>query len=192
MMTATEGSNTHRGAIWSLGLLVSACSILVPGAKEAAVTATAAHIARLQDRHAPFQRRPGAETCARYRVRGAVGEAVSGFPHILSVGLPALRSARLAGVSEPHARLDALLSIMSSLIDTCLLWRAGWSALELAQRGARRVLELGGTGTRAGFTALAHLEKSLLALNASPGGSADLLAGCLFLDGFCQIGGQAE
>jgi triphosphoribosyl-dephospho-CoA synthase len=191
MMTATSGSNAHRGAIWSLGLLVSACSALGRGASEAAITATAARIARFQDHHAPPQRRPGAEACVRYQVRGAVGEAVCGFPHVISIGLPALRSARQARISETHARLDALLAIMSSLVDTCLLWRGGWHALELAQTGARRVLQLGGSGSPAGAAALAQLESSLLAVNASPGGSADLLAACLFLDELCRIGGEA-
>jgi triphosphoribosyl-dephospho-CoA synthase len=72
---------------------------------------------------------------------------------------------------------------MAALDDTCLLHRGGQAALEAAQEGAAAVLALGGTGTPAGRAALAALERALVARNASPGGSADLLAAALFLDG---------
>jgi triphosphoribosyl-dephospho-CoA synthase len=80
------------------------------------------------------------------------------------------------------ARIDALLSIMASLDDTCLLHRAGLPGLHAAQQGARRVLQAGGSSTPDGYTALVVLEHALLSLNASPGGAADLLAATLFLD----------
>ena len=122
-----------------------------------------------------------------FGVRGARGEAENGFPHIIKGGLPALLAARRRGVSEEHARLDALMAIMSSLVDTCLLHRGGWRALDLARRGARTVLEQGGTGTPKGIEALMQLDALLLDLHASPGGSADLLAGTLFLDSLARI-----
>ncbi len=50
------------------------------------------------------------------------------------------------------------------------------------QQGARGVLEAGGSASLAGRRRLRELDASLLALNASPGGAADLLAACLFLD----------
>jgi triphosphoribosyl-dephospho-CoA synthase len=71
---------------------------------------------------------------------------------------------------------------MASLDDTCLLHRAGLPGLHAGQRGARHVLDAGGSSTPAGRAALAALEHELLSLNASPGGAADLLAATLFLD----------
>jgi triphosphoribosyl-dephospho-CoA synthase len=96
--------------------------------------------------------------------------------------LPALLAARERGIAEDAARVDALLSIMASLDDTCLLHRAGLAGLHAGQRGAQRVVQAGGSSTPEGQIALAALEQQLLSLNASPGGAADLLAATLFLD----------
>ncbi|WGS53649.1 triphosphoribosyl-dephospho-CoA synthase [Paraburkholderia sp. D15] len=118
----------------------------------------------------------------RYHVGGARREAQDGFPHVIDVGLPALVAARARGVDENAARLDALLAIMASLDDTCLLHRAGLAGLHAGQQGAQRVLAAGGSSTAVGRAALAALDHTLLTLNASPGGAADLLAATLFLD----------
>src|SRR5206468_170014 len=91
----------------------------------------------------------------RYQVGGARREAQEGFPHVIAVGLPALIAARERGIAEDAARVDALLSIMASLDDTCLLHRAGLAGLHAGQHGARRVLQAGGSSTRAGRDALA-------------------------------------
>jgi len=50
------------------------------------------------------------------------------------------------------------------------------------QQGARAVLAAGGSHQPAGRQALAQLDAKMLALNASPGGAADLLSAALFLD----------
>ena len=184
MLAATGGSNAHRGAIWVLGLLIAARVMCGSNeARGAAATAeAAAKIARLPDRFAPRAGSNGSRVRDRYGVEGARGEARAGFPHVIHVGLPALRSARLRGLAETHAQLDALLSIMTRLADTCLLHRGGRPALEAAQAGARAVIAAGGTSTTAGWRALKALDADLLERWASPGGSADLLAACLFLD----------
>jgi triphosphoribosyl-dephospho-CoA synthase len=93
-----------------------------------------------------------------------------------------LRARRKANAPEPIARLDALLSIMAQLDDTCLLYRGGKVALEAANQGAAAVIDAGGAGSVRGQKCLFVLDKRLLDLGVSPGGSADLLAGTLFLD----------
>jgi triphosphoribosyl-dephospho-CoA synthase len=182
MLAATGGSNAHRGAIWVLGLLVAARALADSGATVHEVVEIAARLARLPDRYAPPFASHGARACREFGVGGARGEAAAAFPHVTEVGLPALAAARRRGATESCARLDALLAIMSSLDDTCLLHRGGWAAVEAARSGARQVLSLGGSGTAAGGEALAALDAELLRRNASPGGCADLLAACLFLD----------
>lgn len=182
MLAATGGANAHRGAIWVVGLLVAGRAMSGAGADARAVAAQAGHIAVMPDRFAPPQDSHGARACRRYGVVGARGEACAGFPHVVEVGLPALWAARARGLEETCARLDALMAIMASLDDTCLLHRGGLPALETAQRGARTVLAAGGSSSAAGRHALLRLDADLLARNASPGGCADLLAACLFLD----------
>jgi triphosphoribosyl-dephospho-CoA synthase len=101
---------------------------------------------------------------------------------VVNIGLPALQRSRRMGFADRHAQLDALMAIMASVEDTCLLHRGGPDALEAAQKGARAVLASGGTATAAGWRALLDLDANLVARWASPGGCADLLAACLFLD----------
>lgn len=97
-------------------------------------------------------------------------------------GLPQLRKSRQQNVGEQNARLDALLAIMTDLADTCVLYRAGTEGLHAMQHGAQAVLDAGGSASLAGRRRLHVLDQQLLALNASPGGAADLLAACLFID----------
>ncbi|QQC67393.1 triphosphoribosyl-dephospho-CoA synthase [Paraburkholderia ginsengisoli] len=196
MLCATSGSNAHRGAIWIVGLLVAGAAVDASAVSTAApsipgitthpaalhICTRAAQIACFPDRFAAPSDSHGERARQRYQVGGARREAQDGFPHVVDVGLPALLAARAGGVDENAARVDALLAIMASLDDTCLLHRAGLAGLHAGQHGARRVLQAGGSSTPAGRAALAALEHALLSLNASPGGAADLLAATLFLD----------
>jgi len=182
MFAATCGSNSHKGAIWALGLLVSG-SVLGPDLADAhAIAARAGGLARHPDSHTPQVPANGSRVRQKYGVNGATGEAQAGFPHVVGIGLPALRRARSLGVPERCARLDALLAIMAQLDDTCLLHRGGLQALHTAKRGARQALKAGGASAPRGMRLLLRLDTDLLGLNASPGGSADLLAATLFLD----------
>jgi triphosphoribosyl-dephospho-CoA synthase len=183
MLRATSGSNSHKGAIWILGLLISAaamCDEEKPSASE--ITATAKQIASFEDRATPRLVSHGDMVAKRYGVTGARGEALRGFPHVVDIGLPMLHSRRASGVTENVARLDTLLSIMANLDDTCLLYRGGKEALVTAKAGAAAVESAGGSGTVIGRQQLQRLDQQLLDLGVSPGGSGDLLAATLFLD----------
>jgi triphosphoribosyl-dephospho-CoA synthase len=205
MLAATGGSNAHRGAIWALGLLVATAASEKVTSDECRVTSKrlssslvtrhtslvtrkAAALARLPDtglaagRPADRALSHGERARLRFGAAGARAEAQAAFPHAIRVGLPMLRAARARGVPEDCARLDALMAIMASLDDTCLLHRGGPDALEAAKAGARAVLNAGGTGVPAGQRRLDRLQAELMARWASPGGSADLLAVTLFLD----------
>jgi triphosphoribosyl-dephospho-CoA synthase len=182
MFAATGGVNSHKGAIWSLGLLVAGAAICSDARDPFAIAAAAGRIARYSDSHVAPAVTHGARVQQIYGTAGARGEAQQGFPHVVHAGFPALRHARSRGVPEDRARLDALLAIMVELDDTCLLYRGGMTALHAAQSGARRVLHAGGTSTARGLKLLLELDMELLRMNASPGGSADLLAATLFLD----------
>lgn len=182
MMAATDGVNTHRGAIWALGLLVSASAMLGGRGSVAFIAAAAAQLASLPDPFSPKNFSKGQRAVQRYRVPGARDEAVEGFPHVVSRALPQLHRSRRQGAGESQARLDALMAIMCTLTDTCVLNRGGMPALNAMHRGALAVLAAGGAATSAGRDALAELERRMLQDNASPGGAADLLAATIFLD----------
>jgi triphosphoribosyl-dephospho-CoA synthase len=183
MMRTTGGINTHRGAIWAMGLLVTAAACDVTALAPGMVAARAGALARRHDRHAPARTgNKGELACGRYLVEGARGQARADFPHVIDVALPQLRQSRRVGAAEDCARLNALLAIMARLDDTCVLSRGGAPALAAVQGGAARVLALGGVGHPAGRLALQQLDGHMLALGVSPGGAADLLAASLFLD----------
>ncbi|MEU6404281.1 triphosphoribosyl-dephospho-CoA synthase [Streptomyces sp. NPDC046985] len=187
MMAAAGGVNTHRGALWALGLLAAGLA--------ATGTATgagrfAARLASLADPAPEAARRlsHGARARLRYGASGARGEARRGFPHVTRVALPALRAARQAGHREDVARTDALLASMATLEDTCLLHRAGREGLHAVRRGAAAVLRAGGSGDDRGRGLLDDLDRLCRARRLSPGGSGDVLAAALFLDSATTAG----
>ncbi|WP_195763950.1 triphosphoribosyl-dephospho-CoA synthase [Pseudoduganella rivuli] len=193
MMRATGGVNTHRGAIWALGLLVTAAAQDHEDRSAQGVAARAGALARLPDPHRPaVTGNKGALACLQHGVGGAKAQAMHGFPHVLDVALPMLQASRGRGATEDEARLDALLAVMAQLDDTCLLARGGQDALQATQQGAQRVLAAGGVATGEGRHALRRLDDDLLARRVSPGGAADLLAAALLLEQVANINFDAE
>ncbi|ARP82660.1 triphosphoribosyl-dephospho-CoA synthase MdcB [Bordetella genomosp. 8] len=182
MLAATKGVNTHRGAIWALGLLVTAAAL--PGGWRAdRICASAGALARLRDDGAPERTgHKGERARLAYGVGGAKGQAQADFPHVLRVALPQLWRSRARGDAENACRLNALVAIMADLDDTCVLARGGRAALAYMQHAAAEVLAAGGAGQIGGRAALRRLEQGLLDIQVSPGGAADLLAAALFLD----------
>jgi triphosphoribosyl-dephospho-CoA synthase len=181
MLTTTGGVNTHRGALWALGLLSAgvAATENLTGA-----VAFAAQLARLPDParavgHSPSH---GEDARRRYGAGGAVGEAKVGFPHVVGHGLPTLRACRRRGESTDAAALNALMAIMANLDDTCVLHRGGLRGLDFVHRSAAGVLHSGGCTTAAGRRRLDRFCRQASRRGLSMGGSADLLAATLFLD----------
>jgi triphosphoribosyl-dephospho-CoA synthase len=181
MYQATQGSNAHKGAIWILGLLVSA-AIRVPGENVREIVAAAGAIARLPDRAQPRLLTHGDIVRNRYGAGGARMEASTNFPHVTRCGLPVLRDRRARKYPEEICRLDALLSLMAELDDTCVLYRGGVEALSIVKAGAQTTLDAGGSASANGRQHLRALDRELIARHVSPGGSADLLAATIFLD----------
>jgi triphosphoribosyl-dephospho-CoA synthase len=101
MFKATKGSNSHKGAIWILGLLVSAAVFEFNDEVAASqIAATAKEIASFADRATPRLVSHGDIVTKKYGVTGARGEALRGFPHVVDVGLPTLRAKRASGATE--------------------------------------------------------------------------------------------
>jgi triphosphoribosyl-dephospho-CoA synthase len=185
MLAATGGVNAHRGAIFSLGLIVAAAG----RAGDAAMSAEdrAEHVGALWG--AEIARVPvspvshGGKAARRYGVGGAAAEAAAGFPAVRALGLPALRRGRrLAPDDAQAARVECLFALMADLDDTNVLHRGGAEGLRFAQRSARDFLDAGGVGAGDWRDRALALHRAFVADRLSPGGSADLLAVTLFLD----------
>lgn len=190
MLRATRGVNTHRGAIFNLGLLCAAA-----GRRDAERD--------VQERHADLasiviehwasgiksadsntaSNSNGGRACRAYAVGGARGEAAAGFPHVFKVGLPALQAARRAGACESSAAAQAFFAIMASLEDTNLLHRGGADGLAYARDAAASFIADGGVLSSGWRERAALIHRNFVRRRSSPGGSADLLAATLFIDG---------
>ena len=181
MLAATGGVNTHRGALWALGLL-SAGVAAAENTTDA--VAFAARLARLPDpaRIVGRTMSNGEHARVRYGAGGAVGEAQAGFPHVVDHALPVLRACRRRGDPADAATLNALMAIMAGLQDTCVLHRTGLPGLNFVHRSAAGVLRSGGCTTDAGRRRLEQFCRQAGGRGVSTGGSADLLAATLFID----------
>lgn len=183
MMDVTEGVNTHRGAIWNLGLLVTAAAglhteVRIPSLSLSALTGRAGSIASIKDSAIDHGQRPGARARKQYGVGGAVSEAAGGFPHVHAI-VSAIQTHLALPAHDAH--LLGLLTSMSSLDDTCILHRGGEEALRKVTDGSMRlILDAHRTG-RLDRQALEAFDHELSEQQLSPGGSADLLACSLFL-----------
>lgn len=174
MLRATGGINTHRGALWSLGLLTTARSLDGPNSATD-IARRGSRLAGIRDRFAPRRPTHGACVEQRFGVRGARGEALAGFPRSLSVALPILRA------GGPRCAANALLAVIATLDDTCVLHRGGREGLNFVRSRARHALALGDD------SAMRDFDRALVARGLSPGGSADALAAAFLLANFASV-----
>lgn len=188
MFAATGGINTHRGAVFSLGLLAAAAGVALTQDERRAevpcrIVAERWGTAILQARAAP-EASHGARVRRLYGAPGAREEAAAGFPTLTLHTLPAFRATRAGGGSPGEAALDAFYAGMAILEDNNLLYRAGPGGLAEAQAQADAFLRSGGIRAPGGFARAETLHRHFTAHRLSPGGSADLLAATLFLTAF--------
>lgn len=193
MLAATGGINTHRGAIFNLGLLCAALGSLSAEGRQvtaealcrrvemqwgADILASAAHLP------AGSAASHGLLVARRYGSGGARVEAATGFPAAREVGLPAYRSALAATGDSERAAVQALFALIAELDDTNLLWRGGPAGLACGRRLAAGFLAAGGVLADDWQARAAAVDREFVARHLSPGGSADLLGVTLFLAEF--------
>jgi triphosphoribosyl-dephospho-CoA synthase len=191
MLAATGGVNTHRGAIFMLGLLCASAGALAARGGRASPEAVRETLARhwgdaLARRALRPSTLPGGMAARRLGLRSASAEAALGFPTLFETAVPALAAARARGLGAQAARLDTLLAIMAVLDDSNLAHRGGLPGLRFAQSAAAALLAAGGTGTPQGLDAAAALGAEFVRRNLSPGGAADTLAAACWLQ---RLGG---
>lgn len=185
MFAATAGVNTHRGAIFGLGLLCAAAGAKAGGHADPALPLGAV-VSRLWGGDIVdgplLLHSHGGNARRRFGAGGARLEAAAGFPSVYRIGAPALQqAAQLAPGDAEAARVQACFALIAALEDTNLLHRAGRSGLDYAQDAARRFLDEGGVGTSDWRERASRVHRSFVARRLSPGGSADLLAMSLFV-----------
>lgn len=172
MLKATGGVNTHKGALFCIGLSVAAASCLAcsTGAVEAysfkeLVSRAASEIPSARGTH-------GAEAKRSFKAVGALENARSAYPELFADWLPYYRSRE----GDPFRCHKTLLHIMTTLDDTNILHRRGAEGLAHAEAEAARLLE------DFSESGLSSLNKDFIRENISPGGSADMLSLTIFIE----------
>lgn len=181
MFSATSGVNTHKGAIFLLGVLCYAAGRRgvndVPFAAEE-LAWDAALVCRGVTRELGVS---AGRAFARYGAKGARGEAEASYPGVTQIALPAHESALKAGASETDAWLIALLRLIEHLEDANVLARCGETVARELRQAARAIANAHPAGGEAFLAELRALGEQCRLRHASPGGAADLLACAKFL-----------
>ena len=182
LLRVTKGVNTQRGILFAGGI-VSAVSgyamnmglsrdDLLPLIKEMAAGLVARELKNLG--HAAMT--AGEKLYYKYGITGIRGEVENGFPSVVNYGLPALEDAFDKGATINDALVHALISLMTVVEDSNVIWRTDYDTLLEVQRIAKNILSLGSVFTEKGRMAIAETERYFLQRRISPGGSADLLS----------------
>lgn len=193
MYAATSGVNTHKGAIFSLGIFCAALGMGFDGEKSDTESAlercgkmTASRMRQELDAAAAGRATTFGEKAYRQSgVGGVRAEAAQGFPHVREYGLPMLGTCLEAGLSLNDAGLCVLVALMSGTQDTNALRRGGEEAAAALQKQAlclrMQIEEAIRAGTLSAYIEsirgrLQEWDEQLSAAKISPGGCADLLA----------------
>lgn len=172
MLKATGGVNTHKGALFCIGLSVAAASNLASATGSVQVYSFKELVSRAASEIPSARGTHGAEAKRSFKAVGALENARAAYPELFADWLPYYRS--LEG--DPFRCHKTLLHIMTTLDDTNILHRRGAEGLAHAEAEAARLLE------DFSESGLSSLNKDFIRENISPGGSADMLSLTIFIE----------
>lgn len=204
MYQATGGVNTHKGAIFSLGILCAAAAFVSLQQMEHAgqmkqLQSVAASIAASLLAEDAAEHTNGKRVLQQTGTGGIRAEALGGFDTAFSVGLSSLMEALQSDICENDAMVYTLLRIIEATEDSNLVHRGGVEGMDFAKREVRKLTE-GGPAAMT-LAEIRETDRKFIEKNLSPGGSADLLALTLFLgflkypksfqkENFCSVSGN--
>ena len=184
MYKVTHGINTHKGAIFSLGILCTACGYCgqpfdKDKVKEISALTAGPVMKDFENINKDNAVTTGEKLYAQYGIAGARGEAAAGFPTVFDTAVPVMKSLREKGYSLNDAGVITLVHILGDLIDTNVIHR---SSYERAERIKEEMKELSVHLEEKDYISiLQDLDRRFIEENISPGGSADLLALAYFI-----------
>ncbi len=184
MYRATGGINTHKGAIFTLGLLCGSYGQLWgQGFSLDSLLEACGRLGKcaLEDfSHLTDPKTAGEALYLSSGVRGIRGEAAAGLPSVRNIALPAYWEALDAGLSPNDAGAVTLLHLIANAEDTNLLKRGGREGAAWAAEAAKRLLPW------PEMAQVEQLDDAFIQKNLSPGGCADLLAAAYFINSLMQ------
>ena len=177
MFKATGGVNTHKGALFSIGLAAVALGGMACS-NNAQLHSLSNSIASLASLFPDTSGTHGSKAKANNKLKGALDNAREGYPQLFKAWLPFYLDRLAEG--DRYALHKTLLRIMCDLDDTNIVYRTSMETMQEVQAEARRMLEH--------IPETTHFEAALQAMNTdyirrniSPGGSADMLSLVVFL-----------
>ena len=177
MFKATGGVNTHKGALFSIGLAAVALGGMACS-NNAQLHSLSNSIASLASLFPDTSGTHGSKAKANNKLKGALDNAREGYTQLFKAWLPFYLDRLAEG--DRYALHKTLLRIMCDLDDTNIVYRTSMETMQKVQAEARRVLEH--------IPETTHFEAVLQAMNTdyirrniSPGGSADMLSLVVFL-----------
>ena len=172
MLKATGGVNTHKGALFCIGLSVAAASNLASRTGSVQTYSFKELVSRIASEIPLAQGTHGAEAKRSFKVSGALENARGAYQELFADWLPYYRSLEC----DLHRCHKTLLHIMTTLDDTNILHRRGVEGLVHAKSEATRLLE------DFSESKMSSLNKDFIRENISPGGSADMLSLTIFVN----------
>ena len=173
MLQATGGVNTHRGALFAMGLTTLAAAWCATRDEVVGSKQLREIIMQVAEQFKPTAGTHGNNAVTAHRVSGALDMAQAGYEQLFSNWLPTYRSYLAEDAVTAPQRL--LLLIMSQLDDTNVIHRVGYDQAQQVKLEARQLLD--------NYTeqAMQQMNRDYIARNISPGGSADMVALTLFI-----------
>ncbi len=187
MICMTDNVNTHKGAIFSLGLLCAALGwgetdgqkLCVEELLEVCGKIAKVSIHKdLKNMTIDTATTMGEKLYIETGNSGARSEAAAGFPSVSNYGLPFFKKMIKEGKSINDAGVYTLLVLISQVTDTNIISRRSYIEHRNIQK---RLHELLNKSCLPSFEEIKELDSSFIKSNVSPGGCADLLALTLML-----------
>ncbi len=148
MLAATGGVNTHKGAIFTLGVLCGAVGRLWTAEDgfpdtDAILDEAAAMTRETLEKELPAAHwnTAGERLYRKYGARGIRGEVADGLPAVREISLPIFRKLLADGLDRNHAAAVTLLHLIASVEDTNLLHRGGPAGAAWAKEAAGALIE---------------------------------------------------
>lgn len=190
MYQATDGVNTHKGIIFSIGILTAATVIAYQRNKrfildeiieieQEMVRETLLKELCFMNFYRPQTH--GEDIYQKYGSAGVRGVAIMGYREVVDIALPEMIKGVNKGYEFERVKLQTLLTLMARTEDSNILSRSDENRLREVQTISNEFVSSGGAYRSDWRDFLIGLDKQFIEWNISPGGSADLLAVTVFL-----------
>ena len=171
MLSATNGVNTHKGALFSMGLaVVAAAHEKDTDSLQTTIKALAASFPDTNGTHGSKAKLLSKGTTA---IKGALDNAREGYEMLFAEWLPFYIERRKE--HDAHTLHKTLLRIMCDLDDTNVIYRTDLATAEEVKLEARALLD------NFSKAALKDMDRHYTTRNISPGGAADMLSLTIFI-----------